>query len=71
MGRILGGVDLNDLLAVMDRAAANLDKLDAVWQRAESFIPSSPARGSVREYDDLGERGRTCWLVYHRSTASP
>lgn len=46
-------VDLDELLQVMDSAAANLAKLEAVWQRAEPMIPSGPARGSSREYEDL------------------
>jgi hypothetical protein len=37
----------------MDRAAANLAKLDAVWERAQPMIPSGPSRGSSREYEDL------------------
>lgn len=46
-------MDLNDLLLTMDRAAANLAKLYAVWGRASPYIPSGPSRGSSREYDDL------------------
>ena len=46
-------MELNDLLAVMDRAAANLAKLEEVWNRAAPFIPTGPARGSHPEYDDL------------------
>jgi hypothetical protein len=37
----------------MDRAAANLAKLDIVWERAQPHIPSGPSAGSNREYDDL------------------
>jgi hypothetical protein len=46
-------VNLDELLQAMDRAAANLAKLDALWERAEPVIPSGPSRGSSREYDDL------------------
>lgn len=46
-------MDLEELLRIMDRAAANLTKLDGVWERAAAFIPSGPARGSDPEYDDL------------------
>jgi hypothetical protein len=46
-------VNLNDLLQVMDRAAANLAKLDAVWERASPMIPTGPSLGSTREYEDL------------------
>jgi hypothetical protein len=47
-------MELDRLLQVMDRAAANLAKLDAVWERAEPMIPTEPAFGSTtREYDDL------------------
>jgi hypothetical protein len=46
-------VELDDLLNAMDRAAANLAKLEDVWRRARAFIPTGPARGSHPEYDDL------------------
>lgn len=46
-------VKLDDLLSAMDRAGANLAKLEDVWRRAQPFIPTSPARGSDPEYDDL------------------
>lgn len=46
-------VNLDELLQVMDRAAANLAKLEAVWERAQPMLPSGPSRGSSREYDDL------------------
>jgi hypothetical protein len=45
--------DLDELLAAMDRAAANLDKLTTVWECAAPFIPTSPARGTDAEYDDV------------------
>ncbi len=44
---------LGQLLGVMDRAAANLAKLDEVWKRAQPHVPTGPAGGSNREYDDL------------------
>ena len=47
------GVKLDELLRVMDRAAANLAKLQAIWDRAEPMIPSSPQWGTNREYEDL------------------
>lgn len=37
----------------MDRAAANLEKLEGILTRATSFIPRGPSRGSPPEYDDL------------------
>ena len=46
-------MELNDLLNAMDRTAANLAKLDDVWGRAVSFMPTGPARGSNPQYDDL------------------
>ncbi|MGW5048657.1 restriction endonuclease [Streptomyces griseoluteus] len=46
-------MDLEELLRVMDRTAANLTKLESVWARAATFIPASPMRGSNPEYDDL------------------
>lgn len=47
------GMELDDLLNALDRASANLAKLDAVWSRAASFMPQGPAAGSDPEYDDL------------------
>lgn len=46
-------MNLDDLLRVMDRTAANLAKLQAVWDRAQPMIPSGPQRGTNREYEDL------------------
>lgn len=46
-------MELDDLLNALDRSAANLAKLEAVWERAAPFIPHGPARGSHPEYDDL------------------
>lgn len=46
-------MNLDDLLQVMDRAAANLAELDLVWERAQPMLPNGPSRGSSREYDDL------------------
>jgi hypothetical protein len=46
-------MDLDELLSAMDRAAANLAKLEDVWSRASTFIPNGPQRGSDPEYDDL------------------
>ncbi|MFI8778077.1 restriction endonuclease [Brachybacterium paraconglomeratum] len=37
----------------MDRVSANLAKLEAVWDRAQPMLPTGPARGSSREYEDL------------------
>jgi hypothetical protein len=46
-------VDLEQLLSAMDRAAANRDKLERVWERARPLLPAGPSRGSEPEYDDL------------------
>ena len=51
-------MELNELLNAMDRAAANLSKLQDVWDRASPFIPTAPAAGSDPKYDDL----RRVWL---------
>lgn len=51
-------MDLTNLLDALDRTAANLTKLDAVWARAQSFMPSSASVGSPPEYDDL----RRSWM---------
>jgi hypothetical protein len=50
-------MDLEELLRAMDRTAANLSKLDSVWERAKPFIPTGPQRGSDPQYDDL----RAAW----------
>lgn len=44
---------MDELLTVMDRTAANLAKLQDVWNRAARFVPTGPARGSHPEYDNL------------------
>lgn len=49
-------MDLDEFLAAMDRTAANLASLEAVWRRAQPFIPTGPQRGSPDEYDDLRRR---------------
>lgn len=46
-------MQLNDLLDALDRTAANLAKLEAVWARASPLLPTGPWRGSIPEYDDL------------------
>ena len=46
-------MELDELLAAMDRTEANLAKLEDVWNRAKTFIPNGPAAGSDPEYDDL------------------
>lgn len=46
-------MDLEQLLTALDRAAANLDKLERVWERARPFLPTGPSRGSEPEYDNL------------------
>ena len=52
-------MNLQKLLQVMDRAAANLAKLQGIWDRAEPMIPSGPQRGTSREYEDL----RRAWTT--------
>lgn len=44
---------LGDLPQVMDRPAAKLAKLEAVWPLARPMLPSGPSRGSSREHEDL------------------
>jgi hypothetical protein len=46
-------MEFEELLKAMDRAAANLTKLEAIWERASGFIPTGPAAGFPAEYDDL------------------
>jgi len=35
---MLGPVELDDLLSAMDRTAANLARLEEIWDRAARFI---------------------------------
>lgn len=44
---------MDALLNALDRAAANLTKLENVWARAAPMLPTGPAAGSTPEYDDL------------------
>lgn len=44
---------LNELLDAIDRASANLTKLEGVWARAQPFLPTGPALGTAPEYEDL------------------
>ncbi|MGH3830187.1 MAG: hypothetical protein ACRDRS_06980 [Pseudonocardiaceae bacterium] len=46
-------MEMDELLNAMDRTAANLAKLQDIWDRAAPFIPTGPSRGSHPEYDDL------------------
>ncbi|MFK0016362.1 restriction endonuclease [Streptomyces sp. NPDC091027] len=47
-------MDLEELLRAMDRTAANLTKLESVWERAKPYVPTSAALGgSNPAYDDL------------------
>jgi hypothetical protein len=48
-----GALTLDELLAVMDRSSANLERLQAVWDRAHPLLPTGPSSGSTNEYDDL------------------
>ncbi|MFG2578338.1 restriction endonuclease [Streptomyces malaysiensis] len=50
-------MDLEELLRAMDRTAANLKKLEDVWERAKPFIPTGPQLGSDAQYDGL----RAAW----------
>src|SRR6478609_8799630 len=50
-------MELEELLSAMDRTAANLKKLDSVWERAKPFIPTGPQLGSDVQYDSL----RAAW----------
>lgn len=46
-------MELSELLDRLDKASANLAKVERTWQRAQPFIPKGPALGSDPEYDDL------------------
>ncbi|MFF5688591.1 restriction endonuclease [Streptomyces albidoflavus] len=51
-------MELEELLRAMDRAAANLKKLEKVWEQAEPFIPTSARLGSDVRYDRL----KAAWM---------
>lgn len=51
-------MELTELLTVFDRTAANLKKLEGIWERAKSFMPEGPAAGTDPEYEDL----RRSWM---------
>ncbi|GAA1602776.1 hypothetical protein GCM10009742_58860 [Kribbella karoonensis] len=44
---------VNELLDAIDRASANLTKLEGVWARAQPSLPTGPALGTTPEYEDL------------------
>lgn len=46
-------MDLDEVLRQFDIAAANLARLDKVWERARSLIPDSIVFGSDPEYEEL------------------
>jgi hypothetical protein len=48
--------ELDALLAVYDRAAADAATLQSLWERARPMIPTTPSIGSTAEYDDLRAR---------------
>lgn len=46
-------MELEELITTMDKVAANLAKMTAVWERAQPMLPSGPSRGRTPEYEDL------------------
>ncbi|XES01303.1 hypothetical protein HEP87_63115 [Streptomyces sp. S1D4-11] len=64
-------MDLEELLRAMGRTAANLRKLESVWERARPFIPNGPQRGSHPAFEDLAMAWRTSFQAFRRSTAGP
>ena len=46
-------MELDALLVLMDKTSVKLDRLEAVWNRAQPLLPTGPAIGSPAEYDDL------------------
>jgi hypothetical protein len=61
-------MELEELLTAMDRAAANVTKLEVIWDRASGFIPTSPAAGSPLEYDDFCRAWVDLLPAYRKST---
>lgn len=52
-------MELNELLLTLDRVAANLGKLEAVWLQAEPLIPDSPEHGRSPVYENLRRAWRS------------
>ena len=46
-------MDLDSVLAVIDSVSANIERLQAIWDRAEPLVPTGPSGDSTNEYDDL------------------
>ncbi|BBX87854.1 hypothetical protein [Mycolicibacterium aubagnense] len=46
-------MELEQLLAIFDAAAANLAKSEAIWDQAEAMIPRSASLGNPLGFDDL------------------
>jgi hypothetical protein len=51
-------VELDELLRNLDRTAANLARLESIWEQAKEHIPSGPSAGSTTEYDNLARAWR-------------
>jgi hypothetical protein len=48
--------DLSSVLAIFDRAAANLERLQAVWDEAGPLLPSDAQLGGNAKYENLARR---------------
>lgn len=46
-------MDLDSALAIFDKVAVNLEKLEKIWERASIYIPNGPHLGSIPEYTTL------------------
>lgn len=62
----LSAVEINELLAAFDRAAANLLKLEKILDRAEAFIPKGPTAGSLPSTTTSAGHGTICARVSPR-----
>jgi hypothetical protein len=56
-------VELDELLSAMDRAEANLAKLEGVWDRASPFIPTAKREAQIPSTTICGGPGMTCRQV--------
>lgn len=53
-------MDLEEFLDVVDRASANLNKLEQILAQAVKYWPSEPAVGTNPEYEDLRRAWNDC-----------
>ncbi|WP_311524545.1 restriction endonuclease [uncultured Corynebacterium sp.] len=53
-------MDLEDLLGIIDRTAANVQKLEQILEQAIEYWPDGPSLGTSPEYEDLRRAWADC-----------